>query len=91
MIVRTRTPLRVEREQGVSAKIFLKGRYAPTGQQIVLLPGDELRLPGGPPGDELVIDIDLRGISSCNHNEAVLHLRLEPAHNEDEAKQLRLV
>ena len=50
MIVRTRTALRIEREPGISARIATNGNGSTTGPMIVLLPGDELRLPGGVPG-----------------------------------------
>ena len=91
MIVRTRTALRVERESGISVKIATNGNGSVTGPMVVLLPGDELRLPGGTPGEELIIDIDLSAISSSNHSLAVLRLRKEMVHNDDEARQLELL
>ena len=90
MIVRTRTPLRVERGHDISAKILVEGSQSPIGPLIVLLPGDELRFPGGVPGEELVVEIDLREISASNHARALLRLQTEIAHNEEEAQQERL-
>ena len=88
MIVRTRTPLRIEREPDATARILTHGDVAPTGPSVVLLPGEEIRLPGGVPGEELVIVVDLRDMSSSNHARAVLRLSRESAHNEGEAQQL---
>ena len=88
MIVRTRTPLRIEREPDATARILTHGDVAPTGPSVVLLPGEELRLPGGVPGEELVIVVDLRDMSSSNHARAVLRLSKESVHNEGEAQQL---
>ena len=91
MIVRTRTALRIEREPGISARIATNGNGSTTGPMIVLLPGDELRLPGGVPGEELIIEIDLRAVSASNHSRAVLRLRKEQVHNGGEARQLELL
>lgn len=91
VVVRTRTPLCVERGSGMSATLKINGdRGRPTGSTVVLLPGDELCLPGGTVGEEAIVEVDLRGVPSANHDRAVLRLGVRDAENEQAARQLKL-
>lgn len=91
VVVRTRTPLYVQRDTGMSATLKTNGdRPKPTGSAIVLLPGDELALPGGTVGEEPVVEVDLRGVSSATQERAVLRLGVREVENEKDARQLGL-
>lgn len=91
VVIRTRTPLCVERGSGMSATLKVNGDQGrPTGSTVVLLPGDELCLPGGTVGEEAIVEVDLRSVSSANHDRAVLRLGVRDTENGQDAKQLRL-
>lgn len=92
MIVRTHTPILVEREPGVRVMIRTHGPKA--GSEVVLSSGDELVIPDDSSNTELVLEVDLRGMSSSKHPLARLRLHTRKRYNadgSDDSKQLELL
>lgn len=91
VVLRTRTPLCVNCTPRTNAMLKINGDHKRLiGPTIVLLPNDEICLPGGTVGDELTIEIDLRSVSSSNHSRAILRLDVKEVSNETDAQQLGL-